>query len=256
MLCDINVSVGNWPFADFNPASVGRLLRHLEAEGINEALVSPVESILLPDPDIANARLYSKIKTCSGFRFVPVVNPLLKNWRAIIDRYGGESKFFKVFPGYHGYSPAGGDAGEFFAEMQERGKIVMIQIRVEDERNQAPVMRVAGVPVEDIKAAARKFPSLKLVCLCAYYGDIEELFKETENVYADISFAEKFRTLRSIIDLTGRPDRLLFGSHTPFLYTRASVMKLNDASVTADEKELISGLNIKRLMASGGGDRT
>ncbi|NLG36007.1 MAG: hypothetical protein GX548_11695 [Lentisphaerae bacterium] len=125
-----------------------------------------------------------------------------------------------------------------------------IQMRVEDERNQYPLMKVSGVPVAEIITLAKAFPAVPIVCLCAYFGEAVELVQKTQSVHVDLAFLETFRTLPALLAKIPA-DRVLFGSHTPFLYTRPAVLKLEGIRGTAGDCRAVSRDNAARLFGIG-----
>ena len=59
------------------------------------------------------------------------------------------------------------------------------------------------------------------------------------NIHVDLSFVERLDTVAALLaEVPAR--QVLFGSHTPFLYTRAAVMKLRTAAVGRRELRAIA----------------
>lgn len=248
MLFDVNVSLGRWPFQDFAGLTATRLARQLRAEGIDGALVSPVEAMLAPDPEIWNRRLITALKRTPGLIAVPVINPLLANWHETLQRAlaSPDVPSVKVLPNYHLYTPDDPALDALADCMEPHGRPLLMQARVDDERNQYPLMRVPGVDPDAILRFARRHPRLKLVCLGLYLPQVRLLLRKTSNVMADIAFAEHLDTLRTLVNDVPA-ERLLFGSHTPFFEPRAAVLKMWLSDIAESDRARIAEANARGI---------
>ncbi|MDD5483180.1 MAG: amidohydrolase family protein [Kiritimatiellae bacterium] len=222
--------------------SAGALSRRLKAAGIARALVSSTDAILYPDPAACNADLLKAVKGHPMLIPVPVVNPALTNWRAIVS--AKNVKAVKIIPNYHNYPLVGPVLAQLMEVLAERKIPLMIQMRAEDERNQYPLMKIPGVDFKAVVQLANDFPAVSIICLCAYFGEAVELAQKTGKVSVDISFIETFQTLPSLLKQIP-PQKILFGSHTPFLYTEAAMMKLKTTAPAA--RRTIACANARRL---------
>jgi len=254
MLIDVNVSFGNWPFQTFLQDSVVKLSKHLKSEGISLALVSSIETALYPDPDIYNKSLFKKLKPYSNLIPVTVINPALSDWKERYEEYINSWKVraIKIFPNYHNYSLSSKFVDDFMNELFKRKNTVLIvQMRLEDERNQYPLLKVAEVDYKKIIKLANRFPGILIICLCSHFREAIFLVKETKNIYVDISFIETLNTVfkTNTALLKEIPaSRILFGSHTPFLYTRSAVMKIKSAEIFKKDLNAITFNNTRRLL--------
>lgn len=249
MLIDVNVSLGRWPFQRFVPATPKKLAEHLKAEGISSAFVSAIEAVFYPDPDVYNKLLRRRLGPHSNLMPVIVVNPALANWREALKVHLGspQVKAVKIVPNYHNYSLARRSAAELMDELTARKIPLLIQMRIEDERNQYPLLKVAGVDYKGIIKLANRFQGLPIICLCPYFREAIPLVKETTNIYVDISFVEKLDTVASLLKEI-KSERVLFGSHTPFLYTRSAVMKIKEARIAKRDFNALAFRNACRLL--------
>ncbi len=248
MLIDVNCWLGSWPFQRFAAGTAPALARRLQAEGIDLALVSPAEGILRPDPQDDNEALFRAVARTPALRPVPVLNPSLPGWPEQLRRWAARRiPAVRVLPNYHLYDLDGPAAAALAAALVELDLPLLVQLRVEDERSQHPLLRVAGVPVETVLAYAQRHPALRLACLCPYFGEAVALATGAANVWVDLAFAE---TLDTVVSLLARvpAERLLFGSHTPFLYPRAACAKLERAGLPPDAMEALRSGNARRLL--------
>lgn len=244
MIIDVNTSFGRWPFQKFNVNSTQALAKHLNAAGITKALISSIDAILYPDPSACDAELFKAVKPMPMLIPVPTINPSLANWRKALEANG--LKAVKIIPNYHNYPLTDPSVAQLMKVLAERKISMMIQMRVEDERNQYPLMKIPGVDWRAVVQLANTFCEVSIVCLCAYLGEAVELVQKTGNVHVDISFIEVFQTLPTLLRKVP-PDRILFGSHTPFLYTESAVMKLKAVHLAAKPRKAIACTNARRL---------
>lgn len=250
MLIDVNCWMGFWPFQVFPRLSAARLAAHLAARGVSRAFVSPIESVLCPDPHAPSRKLPGKLRAQPSLVPVPVLDPSLGNWRECLDEYAaaGLGRAVKIIPNYHRYELDAPCVEKLVRALSGRpARLLMIQMRLEDERHQYPLMKVPGVPADAIIALAKRHPHLRVLCLGPYPGEAERLVGETNNIWIDIAFLEYANTLKHF--LKKMPcDRILFGSHTPFLYTRAAVMKIERAEIPRKDLRAIASGNALRLL--------
>lgn len=253
MLIDVNCSLGRWPFQEFADLTAGKMERRLADWGISCALVSAVEAVLCPDPHVHNLRLLRRLRRHPGLKPLMVLDPSLGHWRDCLREYGdlGCGDAVKVYPNYRRCSLDSACMGALMEELaRERGKALVIQMRVEDERAQYPLMKVPGTPVAEIVALAKRFPQTPVVCLCPYLPEAVALVEATENVSVDIAFVEHMNTLQTFLKRVPAR-RVLFGSHTPFLYTEASLMKVRFAEIPAEDLRAVSSGNAQRIFRLG-----
>jgi len=247
MITDVNLSLGQWPFQRFEIETPRQLAAHLRKHGIGEGWVCAVDSVLHPDPDVYDAELFRRLRGIRSLQFVKTVNPTLPNWRDSLRAWVGEKgvRAIKIYPNYHQYSLKDPCARELAAELRRLRLPLLIAMRLEDERGHHPLMKVPGVPWEDVVSLARAFPRVPVVALCAYFREARALTAGSRNLYVDLSFMEAMDTLKMAVG--AMPARqILFGSHTPFFYTRAEVMKLSLANVGCRAWRLIARENARR----------
>ncbi len=249
-LIDANCWLGNWPFQTFAHNSAAGLSQHLANEEINTALVSATETILHPDPDMFNDLLINQVEDYPLLKPVPVVNPTLANWKTSMAIYASTDNVhtIRILPNYHNYSLTLPAVRELMMILAELSMPLMIQMRMEDERSQYPLMQVAGVSCDEVIELAERFPDVSIICLGAYFNEAIGLLLNSWNVYVDISFIDRMNTLTSLLERTTH-DRIVFGSHTPFLYTRSAVLKADTDAILPDAARAITSENISLLLS-------
>jgi predicted TIM-barrel fold metal-dependent hydrolase len=247
MIIDINVHYGNWAFRRLGIDNLKKLEKKLRDNGIELAFVSHIGGVLnYQEVDEYNEELKKKIKGNEHFRFVPIVNLNLADAEEKIEKF----KFIKIVPNYHFYSINDKKFQNLFRRASDLKIVLFLQLRFEDERNQNPLFKVQGVNIEEIKRFALDFPEIKIIALCAYFNEAIELCK-IDNIYSDISFVENYKTIKSLLNYVP-PEKVLFGSHTPFTYLEAQIAKLAYSGIGEEEIEKIKFKNILTLMESNG----
>jgi len=249
MLIDINVSLGYWPFQKFQEDAPAKLAKHLTGEGISLSLVSSIETIFYPDPDVYNKILLKKLKPFPNLMPVMVVNPSLPNWKEMLNKYRQyqKAKIIKIFPNYHNYLLSSPHIDDFMDELEKNKMSLIIQKRMIDERHQYPLLKVAGVEEEEIVKLANRFPKVPIIVFCCHLREAVSMIKKTLNIDTDISFVETMDTVKTLLKQIPAK-RVLFGSHTPFLYTRSAIMKIKSADIPASDLKAIMYGNICRLL--------
>lgn len=250
MLIDANCSLGRWPFQVHRDVSPAALARELGAAGVGRAYVWAMQNVLAPDPDEFNRRLVRRTKGAPSLVPVMVHNPSLTHWPERLARYAAEGlgRTARIVPSYHGYrltDPCAADFAGAFA--QSGGKALFLQMRVDDERSQYPLMRVDGPPAEEVVAFANRVRPLPVVCCCAYWREAERMLQEADNLYADISFFERMNTLRAMLGVLPA-ERMLFGTHAPMLYTLCNVMKIRHAEIPEEALRAIGSGNAEHML--------
>ena len=243
-LVDVNSWLGTWPFQYFRDDTAAKLEARMEALGIGRCLVGSPEAAFNPDCAAANRILSKRLSGRSHLHAVPALNPILQDWPDILARARDEGRVaVRLFPTYHSYelgSTASLSAIERIAA--DPALALFLQMRMEDERTHHPRCRIPGLDVAQIEEVARRFPELRVVALCAYFHEAVELAKRTTSVSMDISHVETFRTLRTLF-VEVPYQRVLFGTHAPFLYPRAAVEKLGAPYVSEEERKAVGWAN-------------
>jgi hypothetical protein len=248
-IVDVNAWLGSWPFQYFRDDSAGRLERRLVAEGITCALVGTPEAAFNADCLAANRLLLKRLAGSAMLHPVPTLDPTKGDWKDIIDLARGEdAPAVRLMPTYHCYDLASSPALAAIEHIAARGGLALfLQVRMEDERTHHPRCVIPALPIPSILDVARRFPGLPVAALCPLYREAVDLAAGPGNLRFDLSHVETMRTVPSL--LAEVPvERVLFGSHTPFLQTRAAVLKVASPSVSAEARRAISSANARAML--------
>lgn len=228
-LVDTSVFCGHWPFRRLPLREHGALKAHLAGHGVSQAWVASAEALLYPDPMHGNEPLLAAVRGDPFFVPVAVLDLVLAGWRRdareCVERLG--CRAVKLAPNYHGYALSEPRADELAEWAGAAGVPVCIQLRMMDERTHHPLMKVPGVPAEEVAALARRHPKTRFLACAAHHGALKT-FSSVENLWAELSFVESKNTLTTAIAALGAK-RLVFGSHSPLMYFEAMAAKLDAA---------------------------
>jgi len=132
----------------------------------------------------------------------------------------------------------------------EAGLFVIVQLRIQDMRSHHPLMQVPDVRVTDIIEVAGALPQVNIVLGGIKWAEATSQatnIKALPNLWLDISHIETVDALRRLIDVYGT-ERILFGTHAPFFYVRSAIIKLNEAQLSAEERDRITRRNAEKLL--------
>ncbi len=251
-IIDVNAAFGFWPIQRLSTDSLAKLDAKYASVGVGEVWLSAVESILYPEPDTWDDRLFEQLGAYPRFRAVKTVNPLLANWRKSWADARAPLVAIKLFPNYHGYALTDKSVDEVCTEAARENLPVLIQMRVNDERNQPHFLQVRGVSAEEVAALSRRHPDTRMIALCAYTSEITTLAKGGDQLMAELSFLDSIVTLdrelrtQSVLERQTTllpPQRIVFGSGEAFVHVHAALLKLHHANLPANVTEAIASGN-------------
>lgn len=249
-IIDVNASAGFWPVQEHSFGSLEALHQAFEQLNVSDVLISAIESILAPEPDRGDLRLFEKLVRFPRFRAVKTVNPILANW----ERTAGEAASnhsvaaIKLFPNYHAYSLQSTSVERVCRFALDNRIPVLVQMRVNDERNQPPFLQVASVGAADISELSRRFPENTIIALCAYNSELKELAGGSSRLLVDTAFLDGVAPFGEIEPAMAE-SRFVFGSHAPFLYPDAAALKLRHNTLSESSRR---GMAAGNFLSWGG----
>ena len=248
-IVDTSVFCGYWPFRCLDHRTP-ELKAHLTAHGVREAWVAATEAVLYPDPMQANVPLFEAVSDDAFFVLVAIVDVTLGTWRADLESCLHEwgCGAVKLLPNYHRYGLDDERVAELVAVAADADVPVCVQMRMMDERAHHPLMMVPGVRPADVAALALRHPDARFLACGAYRTQVAAL-AEAPNVWAETSMIESQLSLRTALDAMG-PERVVFGSHSPFQYLAAMVAKLDVPAedVPPEHVDAVREQNATRLL--------
>lgn len=251
-IIDVNAAFGFWPIQRLSTDSLAKLDAKYASVGVDEVWLSAVESILYPEPDTWDDRLFEQLSAYPRFRAVKTVNPILANWRKSWRDARAPLAAIKLFPNYHGYALTDENVDEVCAEAARENLPVLIQMRVNDERNQPHFLQVQGVSAGEVAALSRRHPDTRMIALCAYTSEIPALAAGNDLLMADLSFLDSIVTLddeprtQSVLERHTAllpAHRIVFGSGEAFVHVHSALLKLRHANLPAKATQAIASEN-------------
>jgi len=220
-IIDVNTWLGAWPFDYLDEDTAEKLDSRLDSEGVSKAYVSTPEAALNSDCIEANRRLIRCVEQYERLHPVATLDPTIGGWKDALTGYcqNGMS-VVRIMPGYHDYGCLSDDAVALVDAVAARDMVLIVQMRMADERTHHRLCQIPEVPVDDAMALAYRYPELPVVAMCAYFHEAVKIAELSSNVLFDLSHIERMRTLPSLLSQVPA-DRVLFGSHAPFLTLRS-----------------------------------
>jgi len=235
VIFDVNLSLGRWPFRPSSAETMPELSKLLHKHGITGGLVRSAEAPFSADPEEENRRLAERCAAVPGFIPLPAVHP------AYDFRQRGHFAAAALYPSFHGYRLTSRPALTMARSLAAAGTLLVLVMREEDERGQHPLCKVKPHPAAEVASFAALLPEAKILVLNAYWVEVTS-WREP-NLHSDCAMVEAFPALREV-----PPERLVFGSHSPFLCTGAAIAKVNRADFPLRERQAIWGTRGKALL--------
>lgn len=255
MIVDTNVYLSRWPFRrlpDDEPAAlVARLRRH----GVVEAWAGSFDGVFHKDIGAVNARLYEECSRFGPGLLVPFgsVNPMLPDWREDLRRCHEQYRMpgIRLHPNYHGYSLADPVFAELLRESAARGLVVQLVVQMEDDRMQHRLMKIPPVDLAPLAELAAAHPKARLMLLNAFRSlnaAALKLLARAPRVRFEIAMLDGVGGVGRAVDAVS-PDRVLFGSHSPFYYFESALLKVKEAGLPEAISNRLCQANARQLLA-------
>jgi hypothetical protein len=251
---DASAWVGMWPFTMSAPTSLPELVASLQAVGISGAAVSPIASVLGPEPSTANMALIAEARSVPNdfdARVVPVIDPSLPGWEGDLDAalVAGSDLIgaVKIVPNHHGYEVDREAAVALAQAVAGAGLGLCLQMRMLDERAHHPLMKVPGVPIDGVVRLSAAVPELRILACGIYQSELAAIVP-AGNVSVELSSVESGDVLTNAIQAVGA-ERLMLGTHAPVYYPAAGVAKVANTAFEGDVTTQIGQANAAGFFA-------
>ena len=254
MITDININLSQWPFRRLPLDETSKLVAKLQQNGITQAWAGSFDGILHRDIAGVNARLANECRLRGEGILIPsgTVNPMLPDWQDDVRRcqelHGMRS--IRINPNYHGYKLDDQVCDELFEHAATHKLIVQLAMKMEDVRTHHPLMMVPTADVTPLPDLILRHPEVRVILMNNYgtlRGEALSKVAQAENVYFDISHAEQVGALEKMTRNVPY-EKLLFGSHAPFFYLEAALLKFKESEVGETITRAIQSQNAERLL--------
>lgn len=235
-MIDTNVTLSRWPFRRLRGDDTPELVAMLRRAGVTQAWAGSFDALLHKDIAAVNARLAEECRRHGDGLLLPfgTVNVMLPDWEEDLRRCHEVHRMagIRLHPNYHGY---GLDHPSFWKLLQgaaERGLLVQVALKMEDERTQHPLLRVPTL--EAALLTKPEVPGLRMMVLNS--------FRAPAAGFYDIAMIEGVAGLNR-----AGVERACFGSYAPFFILESAVLKLKESAVDA----AVLDANARKLLAKG-----
>jgi predicted TIM-barrel fold metal-dependent hydrolase len=246
-MIDVGAFIGEWPFRLLPNTTLEALEDRLRTEGVERALVTPLEGLLHEDPQPVNVRWGERLWDSSFFHFIPLLDPMLPrvehSLAACHEDYAAVG--LRLIPNYHGYSLADERVDSLARIAGVLSLPILLQLRLQDVRSMHPLLRAADVGVQETLALARRHPDTTIVlCGCNWseFQQVGPLLEKIPNLYLTLSHVEYLDVLSRLVDRWGA-SRFLAGTHAPLFSATSLRLKLDTAHLSEADRKAISQEN-------------
>lgn len=256
-LIDTNVYLSDWAVRHSWAESPARVVEKLRHHGVNSAWAGSFDGVLHTDIAGVNARLADACaREGSGvLRAFGTINPTFPDWEEDVRRCHEIHRMpgVRLFPNYHGYALDDARFVHLLEVAKRRALLVQIVLSIEDDRSQNPALKAAPVQPAPLIAALQKVPGARVMLLNSgsrVLGANNPLLVRlvTAGVGFEIATLEGVAGIGSL--LQRMPEiRLSFGSHTPYFYFEAALLKLQESDLTSEQLAAITHANARALLA-------
>lgn len=236
-IIDTNVSLMQWPFRRLPLDESQRLVTKLQELGISHAWAGSFEALLHRDITGVNQRLAMACSKFEELTPIGVVNLSLPDWEEDLRRCAEvhDMRGVRLHPGYHEYTLADPRFVELLKRATDAKRFVQIAVAMEDARTQHSLVRVADVDLKPLPAALEQVPGARVQLLNArLQSSLLKELAQSPGVLFDTARVEGTGGIAALIRSLP-PNRVLFGSHAPFLIPEAALIRASESDLTAAE---------------------
>lgn len=250
MIIDTNAHLGHWPFRKLAHSDADGLLKLMDGYGITQAWVGAYEGVFYRDCGQANRDLLAEIAGHED-RLVPwaAINPNFPGWQDdLAEAVGAGMAGVRLYPNYHDYALLDECSLELLAELQARALPVAIYHKLVDERLHHWHCKVPPTEMT-IAPLVERFPALTIIC-CGVGLPMLGQPKQAPpvgRVYVETSRVEGAGGIASLVEVIGA-ERVLFGSHAPYFYLEAGLLKLVESGLPKDQRQALLYGNACRIL--------
>lgn len=251
MIIDVNAYLGHFAFRRLRHNTAASLLALMDAKKIDRAVVSSAGAITYRNTQAGNEELAEEVRGHSG-RLIPfaVVNPSYAGWqddlRICHEQFG--MKGLRLYPKWHNYQLSSGCCKELIDAATERGMIISIPIRAEDNRQRSWLLNIPDVPLNEIVELVTAHPKARFILLNGAGYTRCPLGRENNGLPPNYAIGLSRLTavlaneLGQLVTNLGA-ERVMFGTGMPFKYPDPALVKVDVLDANEADKERIRWQN-------------
>lgn len=265
-IIDTNVHLGAWPTRRLKYGETKALVAKLRKHRVEQAWAGSFEGLLHKNMLEVNERLVAECRTNGDGMLVPFgsVNPVWPDWEEDLRLCHEVHKMrgIRLHPTYQNYTLEHPDVPRLLRMAAERGLIVQITTFMEDPRVHHSNLLAPEMNLDPLANLLMGIPNAKVQLLHAFRSgsgpNNRQGLIESTNVSFDISNLESNGGVHRMIE--GRPwegrgrpvplpvERILFGSHAPYMPFENALLKLFESPITTAQFDAIARNNARRLL--------
>ncbi|MBT3346086.1 MAG: amidohydrolase family protein [Gemmatimonadetes bacterium] len=251
-MIDVGAWTGDWNTLSV-PGDAATVRQSLMGCGVGQIHMASLRTVWGHNLHLGNEDAYAAADRFEEIQPVPLLDPTLATWPEELARAADREDvdIIRWLPSYSGFKLTDPCALACAAAVQEAGRVLSIQMRIEDERRQHALARVPDVPLADIIAFAHRHPSLRVIIGGAGWSPILAAAKDIlagEWIYAETSQMDGVDSMRLIVE-AGLGARLLFATHAPLFMPLAGLARII-IDLESEPVEAILAGNARRMLES------
>jgi predicted TIM-barrel fold metal-dependent hydrolase len=234
MIFDSHMHVGDFPMFNVSMDRAG-LVSEMREHAISSGLVFHPDNTLVRDIVMAEPGLYGLVWAN------PRRPDAVDETRRLLDEPGSQFRGVKLHPLLDGYHP------------DDPAVHPIIELLIERE---LPALIHCGHPIFtlpwSIEELVRRYPTARIILGHMGHGNIIyinaaiDVAERNPNVYLETSGMPMHSKIREAVERVG-PDRVLYGSDTPFHHPSVELAKVRVSGLSTDLTDRVLGENGRRL---------
>ena len=247
MIIDVNAYLGHFAFRQLRHNTATSLFALMDAKKIDRAVVSSASAITYPNTHAGNEEVAEEVRGhCDRLIPFAVINPFYAGWQDDLqiccEKFG--MKGLRLYPKWHNYQFSSPCCRELIDSVTERGIVISIPIRVEDNRQRSWLVNTPDIPLEEIVELVKAYPKARFILLngIGYTGC---LLGRKDNGLPSNYAIELSRLSAVLANELGQlitnlgAKRVMFGIGMPFNYADPALVKLEVLDASEPDKEKI-----------------
>jgi predicted TIM-barrel fold metal-dependent hydrolase len=251
MIIDVNAYLGPFAFRRLRHNTASSLLALMDAKKIDRAVVSSAAAITYRNAQAGNEEVAEQVQGHRD-RLIPfaVINPFYAGWQDDLkichEEFG--AKGLRLYPKWHNYSLSSPSCRELIQAATERGMIVSIPIRVEDNRERSWLLNIPDISLDEIVELVKAHPKARFVLLNGQGYPGSPLGRKNNGLPSNYAIEISRLTallgneIGQLIANLGA-DRVMFGTGMPFNYPDPALVKLEVLDASESDREKIRSQN-------------
>lgn len=253
-IIDTNISLFQWPFRRLPLDQTRLLVEKLRALGIKQAWAGSFEGVFHRDITSVNERLALACKNDDELVPIGSINPALPDWEKDLELCAGKHRMpgIRIHPNYHGYELDDTHCVRMIQRATLAGQFVQIAAMMEDTRTHHPLVQVPGVDLARLPILIQQCPGAKVQILNDRPSRhlLDQLAK-ARGVFFDVSRVDGTEGISKLLEAISS-ERVLFGSHAPFLIPEAALIRVDESDISAEQRSALMWTSAQQLISSAG----